>query len=540
MLTPSPPNRWFVIELVAATAATAVAVFLHYFFMLEAGALWRDESGLVGLATLPRWQDVWTMLTHDSFPIVFPALIRLWHGAGWGDSDLGYRGLGFLAGLLLPASFWMACRLMRRGVPLLPLSLVALNFVALRTGDSLRAYGLGCALNVLVLALIWRVAEKPQRWNIFLAAATAVFSVNCLYQNAFFVLAACLGGFAVCAGSRRWRDAGWVLAVGLIAAASLLPYLGPLQRSQSWWILQKLGFALGPSWVSASFITGFPFSWCNWLWVALCLSAPALTLTAILARPAPEGRDLNVFSTVALWTGILGFYAFLKLSDLSTPPWYFLPLMAFAAACLDGCLATAPRWFSPLLSGFAWLACVAACWHGTPAIKVRQTNIDLAAAMVAAQAATNDYVIVNPWAYGVSFNRYYHGVAPWTTVPPLADHVFHRYDLFKQRMQEDHPLQSVVNQLQATLQAGHRVWLVGGLNTDTQVPADIGPAPGAFGWHEIAYDEAWGAQIAREILRHAAQGVVFTNLTSTPVNPFEKANLAIYAGWKDVTNAPPP
>lgn len=531
-MTPkSGPDRWLRLEYLLALAAIVVAVLLHWLYLFRAGGLWRDEAGFVGLANLPRWQEVWLMLTHDNCPLLLPAIIRLWCGLGWGGTDFGLRVLGFGIGLLLPVSLWLTCRWMRRGVPLLPLSLVALNVMVIRTEDSLRAYGLGCALNVLALGLIWRVVQKPGRGNIFMAAVAAVLSVQCLYQNAFFILAACAGGFAVCARNRRWRDLLWILGIGLVAAVSLAPYASPIIHSQSWWQLQKMGFDAGAGWRKVSFIMGFPLPRGTWLWVGLCVLAAVFACRRAKAAAA-ENHDLKVFCAVALWTGIAGFYIFLRLSDLMTPHWYYLPLLAFVAACLDGSLAGCGRWVSPCLCGLTLLATLAACENGFAAMKYRQTNMDLVAKVVSQQAETNDYVIVNPWVFGVSFNRYYHGAAPWTTVPPLEDHLFHRYDLFRLRMQEPHPLQPIFDKLDATLQSGHRVWLVGSLPMSTNPPTEISPAPNEYGWHEWIYSQAWGEQVGHQIITHATQASVFTNLTLDPVSPFEDVNVGTFAGWR--------
>jgi len=530
-MTPaSTQNRKLRLDYFLAVVATLVALALHGLFFLHAGALWRDEAGLAGLATLPSWHDVWILLTHDSFPILFPAVIRLWCGAAGSSGDAPLRLLGLATGLLVLASFWLACRWFRRGVPLLPLSLVAVNVVAVRAGDSLRAYGLGCALNVLSLALIWRVVQKPSRGNIVLAALAAMLSVQCLYQNAFFVLAACLGGLTVCARARRWRDFLCVLGIGLFAALSLVPYVMPVIHSQGWWQLERSNFNLNEGWAKAMPLLGFPWLECRWLWVVLCVLAAVLAWKR--SRAGAAGGDLTLFCAVALWAGILGFYAFLKSSGLMSEYWYSLPLLAFVAVCLDAALvAGARRWASLMLCALTLFALCRAVPSGFKAVVNHQTNVDWAARLVAGQAAPDDFIIVNPWYLGVTFNRYYHGPTPWNTIPPLEDHAFHRYDLFKLRMQDPQALQPLMAQLQATLQSGHRVWLVGSITLTNTAPA-ISSALNQRGSRDAAFSSVWSQQVGHEFLAHASVGHVVLDPMPVPVSPLEIVCVYFFDGWK--------
>src|SRR4029450_13291153 len=117
----------------------------------------------------------------------------------------------------------------------------------IRTGDSLRGYGVGSALAVLTLAVIWRLSRRPSLSTFCGAVVLAVLSVNSLYQNAFLLFAACCGGFVVCAVERRWRDMLPVLAVGVAAAVSLLPYI-PLIARAHWYVIYKQGFRFSHGW----------------------------------------------------------------------------------------------------------------------------------------------------------------------------------------------------------------------------------------------------------------------------------------------------
>src|SRR5206468_9402707 len=163
-------------------------------------------------------------------------------------------------GLFLLLAFWFASWTMRNGAPLIAVTLAGLNVTIIRAGDSLRGYGLGSALAVLTLAVIWRLTCRPSLAAFSCAVAVAVLSVHCLYQNAFFVFAACCGGFVLCAMERRWCNTLPVLAVGTAAAASLLPYIPLIVRAQDWYIISKVGFCFSRGWKQLAVATGSPLT----------------------------------------------------------------------------------------------------------------------------------------------------------------------------------------------------------------------------------------------------------------------------------------
>ena len=152
------------IEWVIGILITVAAVYLHWVNFRSAGALWRDEAGVVHIATLPTLPEMWSNVGHESCPILFPALLRTWSSLV-GGSDPAFRVMGFIVGLLLLGAVWLNGWFFHRSAPLVALSLLALNASVVRWGDSLRAYGLASALMLLALATGWRFARKPKlKW----------------------------------------------------------------------------------------------------------------------------------------------------------------------------------------------------------------------------------------------------------------------------------------------------------------------------------------------------------------------------------------
>src|SRR2546423_3995402 len=299
-------SNWIIAALV-----TLFATYLHVLFLLSAGGLWRDEAAFVHLSLLPSLSDVWQTLGYDHCPILMPLAVRAWSAAGLGNTDPGLRVLGLCVGLFSLAAFWFASWTMRSGAPLLAVTLAGLNVTMVRAGDSLRGYGLGSALAVLTLAVVWRLTSRPSLAAFSCAVAVAVLSVQSLYQNAFLVFAACCGGFMLCAVERRWRDTLPIFAVGAAAAVSLLPYI-PLIARAHWYAIYKTGFRFSYGGQQLSEATGSTLTGFTWVWVVLCIGALAAAIFVSFWRRdrLPEHvRGLILFAGTSLVLGPAG-YAF--------------------------------------------------------------------------------------------------------------------------------------------------------------------------------------------------------------------------------------
>ena len=531
-------DRWIgLVEWVVAGLLTTLAVALQGVFWTHAGALWRDEASTVWLATRPSLGEVWRWLPYDHCPPMVHLAIRAWWSLGLADSDLHLRLLGLLIGTLQVAACWVATGLMRHRPPVLLLALLGLNATLVVVGASFRGYGLGSVFAILVVATMWRLVRGPGWATAALAAVTAVLSVQCLYQNAIFVAAACCGAAAVFTLRRRWADVGWPIGVGAVAAASLLPYLGILRRAQDWYEIEKAGFQWTVGWQNLEATTGRPLPMVTWVWVALCVLAVGLAAVGLLRRwsktRADEEGGLLPFAGISMVAALLMFVFFLTAADLPTQPWYFAAPLAFVAVCLDAVVSTIHRWARLavlLLAAYAGIAVVA--W-GLPPLETRQTNVDAIAAGLAREVSADDYVIVHPWYHGATFARYYTGVAPWTTLPPLEDHFLHRYDLLKVELEKVRPIDAVLQRIASTLQAGHRVWLVGWIPLGGVRPPEIQPAPNnPWGWFDQPYSVVWGMEVGYMVAMHTTGGGVFIKPDAAGVSQLENLQVVVVTGWR--------
>src|SRR5438132_13709551 len=116
----------------------------------------------------------------------------------------------------------------------------AARAMTISDGDSLRPYGLGMMCVVLVFALIWKLTFETSRiGTVVLAAIVALLSVQSLYLNGFVAFGICLAGIVVAVKRREFQSAAVIFSVGIVAAISLLPYVGIINSARELWPLQR-------------------------------------------------------------------------------------------------------------------------------------------------------------------------------------------------------------------------------------------------------------------------------------------------------------
>lgn len=166
--------------------------------------------------------------------------------------------------------------------------------------------------------------------------------------------------------------------------------------------------------------------------------------------------------------------------------------------------------------------------------QVRQTNVDLLAAKVGQIAGKDDLVVVTPWYYGVSFQRYYAGPAPWMSIPPMDFHKVHRYDLVKAQMvmpDQDEPIKPLLARIGATVKGGHRVWVAGmrQLPEPGATVPDLPAAPAVgVGWQADAYTDIWSAKTLAYLQLCAGHMERVPVPLAGPVSDFEDLPLMMF------------
>lgn len=374
----------------AGLLITAAAVVFHWIWSRYAGALWRDEVVSYAVATKPTLAELWGSLKFDSFPGLLHFVLRGWIGAHLPSTDAGLRIFGLLVGLAILGALWWNARILGLRAPLVSLALFAMSPLSIWTTDSLRSYGLGIVCTLVAFGAMWKVAstESPP-WKdygpessvgtktafkiwVAVAASASILSVHCLYQNAFFLLAICAGGFAVSITRRLWTRSALIVAIGGVAALTLIPYRRTMHEMGELRALIPHGLTFERIGAVLAQALGSSGRMVTWVWLgAFALGLFAATMIVLRggeASPVSKkhrggedvsrgpGADRRIFEEGAavqhrsdaglvlyavtiLVIGSLGYLLFLKILSMPTQAWYYVPPIALAAICLEAILA---------------------------------------------------------------------------------------------------------------------------------------------------------------------------------------------------------
>jgi hypothetical protein len=521
-----------------------VAMWLNVLLYNYAGAFWRDEASTLRLATVPQWETLWAWLSKDSFPGLFSSLLRLWVLIGPGDTDDSARLFGTLIGLGLVAAVCVAGWMLSERPPLMAGALVATNTTLLYFASSIRAYGLAALLIVLCCAAFWRMVRQPTRTNVAASLVLAVLSAHANYQNACLLLGLGVAGSAVCAVCRLWTRAAVVLGVCFVAAASLLVYLGIIAEYRQIHAVVA-GTTVAWSTIIMTFLAslGGQSTGLAIVWAALAVLAGGYCTVAIVrlcryaeARQAPS---LPLFCVMAIVVSAAAGLVFFRFSGMVPKTWYFLPFIASAAVLLDAALTAGPQGlqtWAPLL--VAPLIVALGFPEAWAAAHTRRTNVDVVSQIVAYEAGPQDLVLIDPFFNSPSFDYYYHGRAAWSTLPmtvpgPILG--ICPFDAIRPLMSAPKSIAPTLAKIEATLAAGHRLWIVGELATPpdgrpAEAPPPFRPRPD---WTIDDYSWNWSLQVSHQLRTRARTASRIAVPVAHPVSPLEEVSLTVFEGWRD-------
>jgi hypothetical protein len=242
----------------------------------------------------------------------------------------------------------------------------------------------------------------------------------------------------------------------------------------------------------------------------------------------------------------IGFPLFFWYAKMTMESWYLLPFMALVVACFDAALPVFRGLLRVVVLAFVVMTALLSVPTTSVYLADHFSNVNIFARVLATEAAPRDYIIVCPWNFGITFGYYFKGAAPWETLPPLADHSAHRYDLIKLQMQNTNALTPVFRQISQTLQSGHRVWVLSD-GVWIQIPkrgtppiAPLPPPPLKYsGWADSPYSQVWASQMAHFITDHSIEFRQLPPPREAAGGKFVTENMTLFVadGWD--TNSTP-
>ncbi len=555
------------IETSAALIGSAFSAMLLVLTAMHAGPLWRDETNTFNLAHMPSLRDIWHNLQFESFPLLWPLVVRGCGMLGLTNGDMGIRILGLGVGLFFLTSLWLCQRWIGGRAPTLSIALLGGLPAFIFVVEANRAYGLAGCLLVLSFGKIWRVLESPTKWRIFSAGLICLLFAQCLYYDVIFLGAMLAAGALVAIRRQQWKTVSVMTGIGLVAAASLFIYLPIIHPSSEY-----MSFARSPNFGAATLWDGLrnalaARSSANpqgasgpqiWIWIGLLLAgiivAIVLQRTRAYQTPKPEATlksanaersDVALFCVTSVVLGSIGYAGFLLKLQYFIQPWYCVEILILCAISLDGILTAS----SPALRPWGLVRIVflveMMMLNARPAwaeAHTRRSNLDLVAAFLGHNASAADLIMVqNAWE-GITFNRYYRGRARWLSVPPIDSQKVHRTDLVMAEINQPEAMAPVLRAITDTLSNGHDVWLVGSIpfarwKDVPPGPTPLPPPPSEMptGWWFGSYLDWWNQQVITLLLDHAQLGKSEAFAAPRPVNHFEDVSVLRFTGYNPGT-----
>jgi uncharacterized membrane protein len=528
------------IEFLLALILTLGLIGLHCMALFSAGPLWRDEISSLTLATKPSWREVWSTLVYDPFPALFFTTLRAWH-ALFGGSDFVLRILGCVIGAICLAGFWISARWTNRRPPLLALAFLGLSPTLIVWGDSLRPYGLAVFSILLAFAGFWLAIKEPRPVYVILATTAAILAAQAIFTNAPLLLACGVSAAVVAARRRQWIRALMALGIGAVAALSLLPYASVLRATADWAEIRKAPLpmaahmgVLRDALLNAGSVTA-------WLWLTAVVAAIGVAIISQI-RPAPGGitrelRDLRLYAAITGLVGSVATLVFFQRLQWPSNIWYFLPMLALAAIAIDRILDfdSASR-IGIILRLVLCIACVlSSVTAAFTKVQVRASNLDVIASVLEKHAAKEDLIVIYPFVDAITFSRYFHGPAPFVTIPEIDDLSLHRWDQLVQQARQENAIAPLITRVNETLRSGHQVWVATtlSLTAPTGSPPPVQPlrdsAPHRIGYFLVG----WGEQFVANLRNHVERSAPVNVALDQPVSRYERSRLFVFSGWKD-------
>jgi len=526
-------------------AACLTLLYFHVVLFRHSGAFWRDETNTIQLASAADWGTVWNWLAKDTAPLMIHALLRTWMTTEYGATLDGLRLMGILISLGIVVSLTISCRLVTGRLPLLALSVVAFNASIFYYCSSIRAYGIAVLFILPCYAAFWRLASRPTPWNAAASLLFALLSCQAGYLNAYLLLGIGMGAAGVSALSRHWSRAALILAICFLAALSLLPYIPALHEYEDACKITKIDLRLGTVFDNFCMALSGESAALGFLWIVL-LTCCFARLASQLSRAGGallDAPSLPLYLAIAVGVSLAAGVVFFLSHAYYPSPWHYSPFVAMAGIFVELALSSGSKdrrlWTWCLRMAAAAVIVVVSLPEISASARLRRTNLDLASRIVADEAASGDFILVNPFWLAPGFKYYYQGKAEWNTLPPTSSEMevcLFPYPAMKDAMARPHAIDPALRKIEETLSSGGRLWVVGDMAflPPNMAPPSLSAAPDPqFGWNNIVYSRVWMLQVGRFLETHAMKGRQVPVEVDHPVSPLENVSVYCFEGWRN-------
>src|SRR5207248_2722712 len=153
----------------------------------------------------------------------------------------------------------------RSDVPLVGLGLMSLNTTFFVWGTTMRGYGLGSALIVLIFGCFANLLLAPNPQRSIITMLVCFLGVQVLLYNSILLIALSASAVVICGFQRRSKQALVIFAISGVAILSLLPYVPAYLRARDWNIL----------------VRGAPTSYSLWKHFEVALGNPGYSIPAV-------------------------------------------------------------------------------------------------------------------------------------------------------------------------------------------------------------------------------------------------------------------
>jgi hypothetical protein len=552
------------VETAVALIGTAFSALLLLLAAMNAGPLWRDETNTFNLALMPSLGDIWNNLPFESFPPLWPLLLRGCSLLGLTGSDAGIRLLGLCVAWFFLVSLWLCSRWIGARAPTLSVALLGSLPAFILIMGANRAYGLAGCLVVLSFGMLWRTVALPSKSWVLWTGLVCLLFVQCLYYDSIFLCAMLAGGAVVALRRQQWKTL-WALAgIGAVCGASLAIYLPIIHRGSAY-----LPLIRSPFFDSAAVWNGLcdalaARSSANpngadgpqiWFWIELLLLGFVVAVAmqrkrgvstqnreAAGTRDAAIRSDLALFAAISMVLGIAGYFVFMLRLQFFITTWYYVVVLILCAISLDAILGAnwpALRPWGLLRVGFMLGLMTLSAKPAWAEAHTRRSNVDVAAAFLSHKASADDLIVVQEAWQGITFNRYYHGQTRWMTIPPIDSHRVHRNDLVMEKLSQPDTMVPVLRAITDTLRSGNSVWVVGSIPIvrPKKLPPEPTPPPPLppklpTKWWLGSYVYWWNLQAATLLFQHALHEQAQPIPVPGPVNALEDVSVRRFSGYK--------